>query len=137
MAAQQADIRSKAWTVNIPNDVVTGDFVFVSGDSDIAKHYADSTAVALFFKLGKTIVGNMFPILCQTNNDFGLESYCGVNLRFNSAGTTLSGNGINKTLSQTDNYKTLRADSSGTLKFVGASATYGLAAGDYIVVFAW
>jgi protein-tyrosine phosphatase len=135
VTSQQTDIRSKCWHVNVPSNVMTGNFTFVSGDSDIAKHYADTTAVALFFKLGGAIVGNTHPLYCVTNNNFGLGNIVAANLRFNSAGTSLAPNTDDNIL--TNPSHSLKADANGNLQFYGASSSYGIGAGDYVVVFAW
>ena len=120
----------KTWLHTVSSDVGAAGSVVVTGDSDIASHYADNDAFAMYVAVGSTLPtsGRFFCFngnkTISSNTKYGIYTDKSASSNYNSTGALKSGSGE------------IIADSTGQLKIV-ASGSYKLKAGTYLVVFGW
>ena len=119
----------KTWLHTVSADVGSAGSVVVTGDADVAAHYADADAFAMYIAVGSTLPtsGRFFCFngnkTISSNAKYGVYTDKSASSNYN-CGAPLSGSGE------------IRADTTGQLKII-ATSSYKLKAGTYLVVFGW
>ena len=132
----------KKFNVTLPTVFSGGDLTLVSGDADVAAHYADNNAIVLFYPASyKEIETTRNAIFASiVGNTLLRKKYDGTDVYGASpwlTSTALGGFSHPTKLSTHTSYTGhLRAKSSGDITiYVGG--TYDLLDGDYYVLFMW
>lgn len=123
----------KIFTFSSPSAVASQNITIVSGDADVAAHYADPNAMAIVRKITNNNT-NGLAFLMGSNHVYGVASCCYMN--FN--GTNSNAGVRNTKLSDTDAGDiSLRANSNGDIIVRCSSLQNNFGGADYIITFSW
>lgn len=133
--AMSEPVNCKIYEVNVPTAVAAQYVTLVSGDPDVAAHYADETAMVTIRKVTNN-TSNGTAIICHTNHEFGTTygSYMNFNGTANAAATfsfPLSSTGSNTSVPHA------RCDANGNIKAYAVRQQNNFGGADYIVTFSW
>lgn len=133
-----SEIRSKVYTINLPSAVAATDVTVVTGDSDVAAHYADDSAMVTVRKMtNNSSIGT--AILVQTNHGFptAYGFYMNYNATANNAATIAGGAGTLSAPGSTTSTPYVYCTASGNIVVHPQRTNNNFGGADYIITFSW
>jgi hypothetical protein len=127
----------KRFTVTVPTAVASQDVKLVSGDPDVAAHYADATAVCTVQKVSNN---NTNGITCIMGTNHSFVGRYGVYAAYNSASDTASALTCNLPLGSDSNANAdigVRCTSNGDIIVRAYRLASNFGGADYIIDFIW
>jgi hypothetical protein len=127
----------KRFTVTVPTAVATQDVKLVSGDPDVAAHYADATAVCTVQKVSNN---NTNGITCIMGVNHSFAGRYGVYAAYNASGDTASALTCNLPLGSDLNPNEdigVRCTSNGDIIVRAFRLASNFGGADYIIEFSW
>lgn len=134
-AREVPQVRSKVFEVNVPTAVAAQYTTVVSGDPDVAAHYADDNAVVVIRKMTNNTT-NGTAVICHSNHKFGVDYGFFQNFNGTSNGTAGIGVPVNSTASATSTPHA-RIDSSGNIKAYAVRQQNNFGGASYHITFSW
>lgn len=128
-----AGINCKIYRVTVPTAVAEQFVTLVTGDADVAAHYADEHAMVTVRKITNNSA-NGTQILIHTNHLFSTAYGCYVN---NNLGTNNSATIKANMQGTPEGVPYVRCTSSGDIKVYARRTQNNFGGGDYIVTFSW
>lgn len=127
-------VNCKIYRVNVPTAVAEQFVTLVTGDADVAAHYADEHAMVTVRKITNNSA-NGTQIFVHTNHLFSnaYGCYMNNNSNYNNAGTM----NANLQSASTGNVPYTNCTASGDIKVYARRTQNNFGGGDYIVTFSW
>lgn len=133
----EKELRHKVFNVTSPTAVAAKDVTVVSGDPDVAAHYADALAMCVVRKVSNNNTNGTFLIVGQ-NHSF--EGRYGMYAGFNAASDTTSFSTNNFPLatdSFADGVVNVRCNSNGDIIVHANRMQTNFGGADYVIDFTW
>lgn len=135
-AKEVPQVRSKVFEVNIPTAVAAQYVTLVTGDPDVAAHYADDSAMVTIKKMTNN-TSNGASVISHGNHQCGNATW-GSYINFN--GTSNAAATIGVALNSTTAYTSTphaRADANGNIKAYAVRQQNNFGGANYLVIFSW
>jgi hypothetical protein len=127
--------RTKVYEVNVPTAVASTDVTVVTGDPDVAAHYADENAMVTVRKMtNNTSIGT--AVICHTNHNFGAVYGYYMNYNSTSNGTAVISFPLNTT-GTSSAVPYARCNANGNIIVHPQRTNNNFGGADYIITFSW